>query len=300
VTPTYWLASYPKSGNTWFRIVAANLWSGSDSPIDINRIDSTDSIASARPRIDERCLVDTGLLFHDEIDRLRPIFYAYAARRAAHDDSDEQRVPVRLVKSHDAYTRLSDGTPLLAGRDGAAGAVLFVRDPRDVACSFANHLAKSINATIGHMANPDYCLAGGTDRQPFQLRQRLLDWSGFAASWLDQSDIPVHLVRYEDMIAAPVPTIRAAFEFCGVDPDPARLDRAIAWASLDELQRQEAASGFREAPRKAKTFFRRGVAGGWRDELDADQAARIERDHAPMMRRLGYAIEADAATRRRA
>lgn len=300
MTSTYWLASYPKSGNTWFRIVAANLWSGSDSPIDINRIDSTDAIASARPRIDERCLIETGLLSHDEIEWLRPIFYAYAAQRAGSDCAAKWRAPVRLVKTHDAYTRLPDGKPLMAGRDGAAGAILFVRDPRDVACSFANHLSISIDATIRHMANPDYCLAGGTDRLPYQLRQRLLGWSGFAESWLDQCDIPVHLVRYEDMLAAPAPTIRAAFEFCGVAPDPARFDRAVAWASIDQLQRQEAAGGFREAPKKAKTFFRRGVAGGWHDELDAVQVARIEHDHAPMMRRLGYAITGDAAKRRRA
>ena len=40
--PTIWLASYPKSGNTWFRILVANLWSKHDVPIDINKLDSTD------------------------------------------------------------------------------------------------------------------------------------------------------------------------------------------------------------------------------------------------------------------
>ena len=38
------------------------------------------------------------------------------------------------------------------------------------------------------------------------------------------------------------------------------------------------------------SFFRRGEAGGWRDELTPDQATRIEADHASMMRRLGYRL----------
>ena len=47
--PTFWLASYPKSGNTWFRIVAANLWSERDTPIDINLIGSWNTVTAALP-----------------------------------------------------------------------------------------------------------------------------------------------------------------------------------------------------------------------------------------------------------
>lgn len=107
-------------------------------------------------------------------------------------------------------------------------------------------------------------------------------------SWLDQRDIPVHLVRYEDLLSDTAATARAALAFAGIEPDPVQLDQAIAFASIGELQRQEAQHGFREAPRDVRGFFRRGVAGGWRDELHPHQIARIERDHGPMMDRLGY------------
>jgi hypothetical protein len=90
------------------------------------------------------------------------------------------------------------------------------------------------------------------------------------------------------MLADTATTALAALRFAGVEPDPARLDRAIAFASIDELQRQEAESGFREAPRKAQSFFRRGIAGGWRDDLTHGQIVRIEHDHGTIMDRLGY------------
>lgn len=286
--PTIWLASYPKSGNTWFRILVANLWSNSDSPIDINLIESTDPIASARNPFDQQTLIDSSLMTNDEIDRLRPATYAYAASGEILIDPDNPCFSVRFVKSHDAYTLTDRGEPIMAGARGASGAILFVRDPRDVAPSFAHHMHCSVDKAIDRMGDVDFCLASASDGLDRQFRQRLLGWSGFAASWLDQRDISVHLVRYEDMIADTAATTLAALRFAGIEPDPMRLDRAIAFGSIDELQRQEAQSGFREAPRKAQSFFRRGIAGGWRDDLSRDQIARIEHDHGTMMDRLGY------------
>jgi hypothetical protein len=290
VIPTIWLASYPKSGNTWFRILVANLWSNSDKPADINLIDSTDTIASGRNPFDQYLLIDSTLLTIDEIDRLRPAAYAYAATERPFADAG---LPIRFVKTHDAYTLTDWGEPLMAGAQGAAGALLFVRDPRDVAASFANHLRCSIDVAIDRMACDDFCFDSATDRIDRQFRQRLLGWSGFARTWLDQQDIPVHLVRYEDMLADTAATVRTALAFAGAEPDPARLGRAIDFASIAELQRQEHASGFREAPRQVRSFFRRGTAGGWRDELTMEQIARIERDHGAMMDRLGYIRSTD-------
>lgn len=290
--PTIWLASYPKSGNTWFRILVANLWSKSDAPVDINLIDSTDSIASGRNRFDQQTLIDSTLLTSDEIDRLRPATYAYAASGETLPNPDDPCFPVRFVKTHDAYTLNDGGEPIMAGARGAAGAILFVRDPRDVATSFANHMHCTIDVAIDRMGDRDFCFAAAVDRLDRQFRQRLLGWSGFAESWLDQRDIPIHMVRYEDMLADTAAVTLAALRFAGVETDPLRLERAIAFASIDELQRQEAESGFREAPHNVGRFFRRGIAGGWHDDLTHDQIARIECDHGTMMDRLGYSRSA--------
>jgi len=288
VIPTIWLASYPKSGNTWFRILVANLWSNSDRPVDINLIGNTDPIASARYPFEQQTLIDSSLMTNDEIDRLRPATYAYAAAGETFADPDDPCFPVRFVKAHDAYTFTDGGEPLMAGARGAAGAILFVRDPRDVAASFAHHMACSIDIAINRMGDPDFCFASSSDRLDRQFRQRLLGWSGFAQSWLDQRDIPVHLVRYEDMLADTAAALSAALRFAGLEPNPMEIDRAVAFASIGELRRQEAEKGFREAPRKMRGFFRRGTSGGWKDELTNAQVLRIEHDHSAMMNRLNY------------
>jgi hypothetical protein len=84
-----------------------------------------------------------------------------------------------------------------------------------------------------------------------------------------------------------------ALTFAGVDATLEEIARAASFAAFGELKKQEEERGFREAPRPRAgagpgSFFRRGVSGGWRDELNAKQVAQIERDHAPMMARLGY------------
>jgi hypothetical protein len=294
VTRTIWLASYPKSGNTWFRMLVANLSAKDGKPVDINDLPERGGIASARGPFDYLSLIDSGLLTHDEIDGLRPRIYEELARGSQDDEYDklEDAPPVRFVKVHDAYTMTPKGEPLLAGRHGADGAILIVRDPRDVAPSLANHSHTSIDEAIGLMGDAKAAFCAKPGRLHNQLRQQLPDWSGWMESWLGQDDIPVHLIRYEDMKADTLGTFRRALGFAGRPASDDDIRRAVSYADFAELQRQEVEKGFSELPRPGAggKFFRRGDAGAWRDELSAEQVARIEAAHAPMMRRLGYEL----------
>ncbi len=200
---------------------------------------------------------------------------------------------IRFVKTHDAWTYTSDGEPLLGGSKGADGAILIVRDPRDVAPSLANHGTRPIDESIAFMGQADASfLRRARPCQPNQLRQQLPGWSGYNQSWLDQSDLPVHLVRYEDLQADAAGAFRRALAFAGVEVSVEEAVQAARFADFGELKKQEAERGFREAPRARPGggFFRRGVSGGWHDELTSGQVARIEADHAAMMLRLGYPL----------
>ncbi|HUE10897.1 MAG TPA: sulfotransferase domain-containing protein [Steroidobacteraceae bacterium] len=303
MTRTIWLASYPKSGNTWFRMLVANLFAKDGKPVDINDLPERSGIASARGPFDYLLLIDSSLLTLDEIDCLRPRLYEELARGADDDEYDaaEELPPVRFVKVHDAYTLTPKGEPLLAGRRGADGAIVIVRDPRDVAPSFANHRRGSIDDAITFLNNQGAGFSTKPQRLYPQLRQWLPGWSGYMESWLDQTDIPVHLVRYEDMQADTIATFRRALDFAGFPASDDDIRRAVAFADFAELKSQEQAKGFRDGPmRPGGLFFRRGKAGGWRDELTAAQVARIEAAHAPMMRRLGYKLAGTAPLARTA
>ncbi len=111
-----------------------------------------------------------------------------------------------------------------------------------------------------------YCAKPG--RLDQQLRQQVPGWSGHIGSWLDQTDIPIHLIRYEDMKADAIGTFRRALDFAGRPASDDDIRRAVSYADFAELRRQEEDKGFSEKPRRpAGLFFRRGEAGAWRDEL---------------------------------
>ncbi len=92
----------------------------------------TDGIFSSRPLLDAVTGVESSNLSADEIDRLRPRLYNHLA-------STSER-PL-FIKVHDAYTYLEDGTPLLGTVN--AKAIYILRNPLDVAVSFANHVSES-------------------------------------------------------------------------------------------------------------------------------------------------------------
>jgi hypothetical protein len=299
---TVWLASYPKSGNTWLRMLIANLSATDGKPVDINDLPERSGIASARGPFDYLTLMDSGLLTHDEIDCLRPRVYEELACGAQDDEYDEaQEVPpARFVKVHDAYTLTPRGEPLLAGARGADAAIVIVRDPRDVAPSLANHNHSSIDEAIAFMADKNAAFCAKPGRQHNQFRQQLPGWSGHVASWLDQVDIPVLLVHYEDLQADAAGTLSRVLTFAGRPATAEEIERAAAFADFAELRQQEQDKGFREGPRPwvGGNFFRRGEAGAWRDELSTEQVARIEAQHAPVMRRLGYELATAGALAR--
>lgn len=303
---TLWLASFPKSGSTWLRMLIANLLATDERPVDINELPPQGGIASGRELFDELTLIESGLLTLDEIDDLRPrvIEYMYAhpeehiarAKAYGRHHGTAEAPPVRFIKVHDAYTVTRRGEPLLAGRRGADGAIVIVRDPRDVAASFANHNRTGIDQAIATMGNRNCAFCAQTNRQLGQLRQRMLSWSGHVASWLDQSDLPVLLLRYEELQADTAGALRRVLAFAHYDAELTLIEQAVRLADFSELRAQEAAKGFREAPRPSsdRAFFRRGLAGGWRDELTPAQVARLEADHGAMMQRLGYCLVSEA------
>jgi hypothetical protein len=304
--PIIWLASFPKSGNTWLRLLLTHVSAGDDRGI--NAIGIARGLAGSRQGFDEACLVASGLLCPDECDAMRPAYYRYLAQRRTQADAEAEAEAARasddddplrqwmFMKTHDAWTCTTRGEALLGGADAAHAAVLIVRDPRDVVASFANHNNSTLEAAAALMGDPDGALAMKEDRQPLQIRQKLLGWSGFHRSWLDQRDVPVHLVRYEDLQADTSGTLGALLTALGIAVDPARLERAVELSAFDRLQAQEAEGGFREGPVRTATgrFFRSGRSGGWREELSEDLRAIIERDHGAMMRQFGYVPEGAA------
>lgn len=279
----WWLASYPKSGNTWLRALLWTLVSG--TPADINRLSSLGGFAASRAQFDNALGIDGAVLSRDQEANLRPRAFEVLAAEAER---------ALYCKAHDAYHLTPAGEPLFPAA-ATRGAIYMVRDPRAVAVSLAYHFAQSIDEVIADMDNPEALSGGSTRRLSEHLRQRLLRWSEHVESWL-RAPFPVHVVRYEDMLADPCTTFTAVAAFLELRCDRDTITAAIDATTFKRLQAQERELGFVERPPRAATFFREGRSDGWRRELSPQQAARIVAAHGEIMRRLGYDVTLKAQT----
>jgi hypothetical protein len=269
-----WLASYPKSGNTWLRAFLHNYIAEPEKPYDINRlIDLSASEADAkffRPH-DVRPASQYSI---EAVQRIRPL---------VHRELTKLHPDLVFVKTHNASLSVH-GVPLCTP-EVTEGAIYIVRDPRDVAISYSQYTGRSLDQIITFMAKSQ-AANRSTDGQVFEL---LGSWSMHVDSWTRNRNPKLLVLRYEDMLENPLGSFGAVIDFLGEKPEPGRLDRAVEFSAFKSLAGQEAACGYAaNAPNAASAFFRVGRAGQWREVLSTAQCLRIEADHREVMRRFGY------------
>ncbi len=270
-----WLASYPRSGNTWLRLVLANLLSFSEEPIDFPQLDSE------------------GLASRDLFDRS----VGWETSESTPEEIAGWRLPVQTIigssagpvflKTHDVFRHPVSQAPLFSGT-ATRCAIYIVRNPLDVAVSYKARFAIDGQEMIRILNDPEAALTATGDDIP--LPELLSDWSTHVTSWVEQSSLRVLPIRYEDMIARPEETFAAAFQFAGLTVDAVRLRRALEHSAFDVLQRKERERRPSQtlSPRR---FFREGRVGAGARNLNADEVAAIAQRHATVMRRFGYASD---------
>ena len=189
-----WLASYPKSGNTWVRAFLHNLLRNPDSAYDINKI--TDFTTS-----------DSSIEWYKMHDR-RPwpewsADEVAALRRKAQLSICASRREDIFVKTHNAMMTFR-GHPLIH-TDLMAGAIYVVRNPLDVVISLKHHYGCDLDTAIDVLADPSI---GSTtnDKIVYEVHK---NWSIHVDSWTSSPWPGLHVVRYEDMLSAPIRAFRA-------------------------------------------------------------------------------------------
>ena len=273
----YWLASYPKSGNTWVRAFIANLLNEEPDAIDINAM-HTGAIASARQWVESALDFDIDELSYDEIDRLRPNAYRWLS---------QQLDCPGYHKIHDAYTYLTNGEPLIP-IDATKGALCIIRNPLDVSISLAHHSSLTIDEVIESIGSNNHAFCNNPKYFHNQLRQWILGWSDHVSSWVDAPNIKTQIVRYEDMKKAPLDTFTQIAAFLELPNDMNSITTALEHCKIENFQAQETLMPFREKKARTGKFFRKGIVGDWKETLTDAQIKTIIDDHRTVMQRFGY------------
>jgi hypothetical protein len=271
-----WLASYPKSGNTWTRLFLHNLFrilEGDTGVQEINKLNeftTWDLSAKSYEAVIGRRPIDVE---RSEIAQARP---QVQASIAANTDG------IALVKTHHALV-IDRGVSTI-NTAITTGAVYIVRNPLDVAVSFAAHMGRDVDAAIEQMAT-DNLETDVTEKSVYEVYG---SWSQHVGSWTRKPHRALHVMRYEDMLERPLETFHGLATHLLLRPTAAQLTDAVTRSSFEKIQKQEAEEGFREKPDAAERFFRAGRQGQWREQLSRRQIRRIVQQHSEQMRRFGY------------
>ena len=272
-----WLASYPKSGNTWMRTF---LWAFQNKgPLNLNRM-NTGGIFSGKSVIENSLDLNSDFLYQHEIEEFQT---------TAHDYLFENLTNPRFIKIHDAYTFSRWTSKPIVPLKSNHLVIYIVRNPMDVAPSFANH-SSTDNASIieKQINNPDGSLVKIKPRATTQFHQLMGSWSMHVNSWSDQTVAPVHLVRYEDMSADPFNTFKEILEKIGLEYTDEQILATIKRTDFKEIKKLEEEQGFREKPNPDNSFFQTGKVGRWKDELTQEQIQSICTIHEQTMKKLDY------------
>ena len=270
-----WLASYPKSGNTWVRCFLEAYFTGQIDINDLN-ISVQDDVAPAYETGNGTDVIKMPI----DIQQLaRPMAMLRLVERY---NKEGLKVPL-FIKSHAPCVDCNSIE--LLPQSLTKSTIYIVRDPRDVLPSFAKHMGVELDVAMEWM-NDKYRQLNPSE---YRVADYVGDWSSHATSFMLDKFHNTLLVKYEDMRLNPIREFQKILTHIGIDPIFKRVKQALELVELDKLRAKEAKNGFKESSPHAKDqFFGKGEVGAYKDKLTTKQLYFIERNFGSVMKKLGY------------
>ena len=265
-----WVVSYPKSGNTWMRFVLSYYL---EEAIDTEPFESNDTSLYWYQAVSPKPI---SMLTTFECIRLRSAALMHMQTVFAN------RHKPAIIKSHmvsGEFHGMPFFCPLWVDK-----AIYIHRDPRDVLPSMNDHMGhETMEETVKAMSDST-CELGGEHKIP----QMISSWSINTESWTENARVPTIVTSYEKMHEDLHGEVEKILKFLELEPDHDAIDVAIERASFENLRKQEEERGFPEKSHKQERFFRRGIIGSHKDEVEPELVKQLEEDHRVMMTKLGY------------
>ena len=273
-----WLASYPKSGNTWLRMFLKSYFLKSDEKLSLE--------SSILDNFKAQGFPDQVILDHLKVDYYK--FEEIVKNWETLQDYINLNKQTNFVKTHNAMCTV--GSYKFTTSKNTIGAIYLVRDPRDVLVSYSHHLGSDYEKTFVHLSSShsyEYPSSGGKRYE----KTLMGTWSEHYNSWKNYNSCKVLILKYEDMILNELNTFTKVINYLneidGTEFNMDKLKKALKQTRFNELQKIEKTEGFKEKG-KGDLFFRSGKIGTWKDEVPVNIIRKIEKLFHKEMIELGY------------
>jgi hypothetical protein len=171
----------------------------------------------------------------------------------------------------------SAGAPLMVEALPESRMIFLVRDPRDVVASALDAARK------GSWLYKRRVEEGGGHTEAFHLEEDALaertakmyvENVGNSRDAFEAHEGPKVFVRYEELRAEPLRTMRRIFSELGIEVEDESLVRAVEKHAWENLPAESKGEG---------KFHRKATPGGWQEDLTEEQARMVERITAPLL-----------------
>ena len=268
-----WLASYPKSGNTFVRALISSYLNNEDD----NVFSKMKGIRSFPKKSSFNGIVDDDLIKKDNMQLFK---YFLSAQKKINENNK-----LNFVKTHNFFG--STNGYEFTDKKNTAGAIHIVRDPRAVAVSYAYHsdisFEKSINLLL--MENRIGINDGG-------YQEARMSWKVHFNSWLNCS-FPKLLIKYEDLNKDTHNTFKKILifinQFLGnkFEINEDKIKKTIDICAFSNLSKLESEIGFKEKQKNVR-FFRKGENKEWKKVLPPELIRKIENHSLEELKKLNY------------
>ena len=256
-----WLASYPKSGNTWLRSLIATYFYSKDGLFDFDLLKNIDQFPQQ----------DYFKDFDDNFEKPESTSdYWLKAQNKINQDKK-----IKFFKTHNAMCKINKN--LFTDENNTLGAIYIIRDPRNVVTSLANHINLNVSDAFKYMLKEDNSFSYKKNGR-YLAFVPLLSWALHQKSWISSKRFPVLTIRYEDLELKTYEIFKEVLLFIkkitksSKKINKEKIKKSIQSCEFSKMQKLEKEKGFPEAwINKDKTknkFFNLGKKNDYNELLE--------------------------------
>ena len=279
----FWIASYPKSGNTWLRTLISSYYYSNDGFYTQELIKQIGQFPEKKYfesfEYDPKSVIGTSN------------FWIKAQEKINRDKK------LRFFKTHNVFGKINNNP--FTSKENSIGCIYIVRDPRNVITSLSNHYELDYEKSLEWMTNHKKYIYDNRGENDYGNFQFISSWSNNYKSWKIQRDVPIKIVRYEDLLEKTYEVTKDIIGFINktskiqVKIDIKKLKNSVNSTLFVKLKKLEKNNGFSEAifskkKNKMIPFFNLGPDNNWEKILNKSFDDKLCNIFAKDLLELGY------------
>ena len=281
-----WIASYPKSGNTWLRALISTYFFSKDGTFDDSLLKNIDQFPTSN--------------YFKDFNHNKKIPGDTCKYWIKAQEKINSNIDIKFFKTHNVFGKINNFD--FTNSQNSIGCIYVVRDPRNVITSLKNHYQLNNDQAFNWITNEKNFIYNVLEfeKEGYSDFQFISSWGTNYKSWKVQKKVPIKIIKYEDLLNYTYLTFSDVLQFINkitnntksLDKD--KIKKTLRSTSFEVLKKNEAKKGFSEAVSKRDQkdkkipFFNLGPDNDWKKILDDNIRGKTEKAFESYLKELDY------------